>query len=104
VDAVRTRKPEPATFPRTLGRRGSGTAIQGEKHTAEPAFVKLSCTQCRAVFLLDVEEHWTRLPAEMETLGRKFLGISPDAVLCSRCLHEVETAGAERIYWSVACW
>lgn len=65
-----------------------------------PAFIKLGCSQCSTRFVLDGEE-WDRLPREMEVTGRDFLGISKDAVLCPTCLHEVERAGAQQIYWQV---
>lgn len=104
MDTFPIRKSEPLTFPKKGGRRGETSAAASLESAGEPAFVKLGCSQCRSVFVLDMEEHWNRVPAEMEIVGRRFLGVSPDAVLCSRCLHEVETAGAERIYWSQATW
>lgn len=70
--------------------------------SVEPSFIKLDCFQCSARFVMDVEEQWAREPLEMEVVGRQFLGVPPDEVLCPRCLHEVETAGAERMYWARA--
>ena len=98
------RKPDTTTLPKKTGRRDKTLAPISQEHKGEPAFVKLGCSQCRAVFILDMEEQWNRVPAEMEIIGRRFLGVSQDAALCSRCLHEVETAGAERIYWSQAAF
>jgi len=104
VATIPMTKPEAPTLPRKNGLRGQSPSTTSHVHAGEPAFVKLGCSQCRAVFILDMEEQWNRVPAEMETIGRRFLGVSQDAALCSRCLHEVETAGAERIYWSHAAW
>ena len=100
MEPTRTRQPVPA--PAASPSHVAPWRTVEQTAAAEPSFVKLGCSLCRASFLLDVEEHWIRRPEEMEEVGRKFLGVGPDAALCPRCLHEVETAGAERIYWSVA--
>jgi hypothetical protein len=104
VEHFPTTQFKPATFPTRPGLRSAPLTRESRERTGEQPFVKLNCSLCRCLYLLDVEEHWHREPPEMETIGRKFLGVSADAMLCSRCLHEVETAGAERIYWSHACW
>lgn len=69
---------------------------------ADVSFLKLDCYLCRGTFVLDVDEHWSQDPEEMERIGRRFLSVPPDASLCPRCFHEVELAGAERMYWARA--
>ena len=63
---------------------------------------RLGCTLCEESFIIDMEEHWGTRPEEMEILGREFLGVRNDDVLCAHCLHLVELTGAQRIYWRLA--
>lgn len=102
MELSRTTNPEHARSPRKPRPQGAPLSSQARERAGDLAFVKLDCSQCGDRFLLDVEEHLSRSPAEMEAVGRKFLGVPADAVLCPRCLHDVETAGAERIYWARA--
>lgn len=98
MDALRTIQHE--TTPR---RPPTPTAFSEPRpRDAAPEFLRAECSLCDAPFVLDVEEHCGREPAEMEVIGRQFLSVSRDALLCQRCLHEVETAGAERMYWARA--
>ena len=80
----------------------SGT-VTGTTHTRAPEkFLKLTCSMCSNPFVLDLEEDWGAPPEEIELEGRDFLGIHEDDVLCPRCTHSVEVAGAERVYWRLA--
>lgn len=75
-------------------------ATSSESGAAE--VVRLTCFLCEETFVLDLEEGWGTVPEDIEREGREFLDIRADAVLCSRCLHSVKVAGAERIYWRLA--
>ncbi len=103
MDTIRTVRNAPTPLLKRPAPRGASPGSHASDLAHELAFVKLDCSVCRGKLILDVEEHWNRELEDAETVGRRFLGLSQDAVLCPRCLHEVETAGAERIYWSLAC-
>ena len=83
-------------------KRAAAVLPRAEARTEEPSLLKIDCFLCSASFVLDVEGHCGKEPPEMEVVGRQFLGVPPDDVLCPRCLDEVETAGAERMYWARA--
>jgi len=94
--------PREKAAPRKPTKRAAAALLRAESRTEEPSFLKLDCFLCSTSFVLDVEDHCGKEPAEMELVGRQFLGVPPDDVLCPRCLDEVETAGAERMYWARA--
>jgi hypothetical protein len=69
----------------------------------EPSrYVKVECSRCSGPFPFDEEEHRSTPCEEMESMGRQFLGLRVDAILCPSCLQEVKLAGAERMYWRLA--
>ncbi len=97
-----TLTPRQEAAPRKPAKGAAAGLPRSEARTEEPSFLKRDCFLCSASFVLDVEGHCGKEPPEMEVVGRQFLGVPPDDVLCPRCLDEVETAGAERMYWARA--
>ncbi|MDF1553932.1 MAG: hypothetical protein P1P84_12760 [Deferrisomatales bacterium] len=91
-----TRRDQGAVRPVVVG-EGAAT-----RPTGEVAFARLHCSMCHKRFVLDLDGEWDAPPPDIEVEGRAFLGIDADAALCHRCLHSVQVAGAERMYWRLA--
>jgi hypothetical protein len=80
--------------------RTNSKSARGEQNDNLSAIFESTCAECARPFLL-LEDEGERDPEleHMERAGREFIGIADGALLCPRCLDEVERAGAERTYW-----